>query len=352
MLRFKLSTHAEIAIRIAIFLGFVPPISSYHQLKYVRKAIDQLNGFLSHENQASLAICEIICNYSISLEDVEDPGAHLSLTNAFDGSLDTVKQTYLPQWTPKLDVQLQIAKLNLYAASALLPLQHNSLAHAQNLINRQSLFLRGLDSATTLINHMKNLALLPGSEGQSPAGKLPFLPKHFFSSLFFSTVFLFRIFVYLQPLSHAHTARAIQGMLDAQWTFQLLSHHRDHARAARLIGKLVEKAQTAGAAGSHWPCPELTVTNRLGASILWDTFARRRVTANLDRRNGEGEATQEVRLIGPDPLPPAPEMKLRLQNAGVTLTRTTAAEEQGLDSWTSWDADFDNFGLDFDQQIL
>lgn len=352
MARFIFSTHAKVVSSIATFLGFIPPISSYHQLKYVRKVIDQLKGFLSHENQASLVICEIMCNYNVSLEDVEDPGAHISLTNTFDGTLDTVKQTYLAQWTPKLDVQLQIAKLNLYATSALLPLQNSSLADAQNLINRQTLFLRGLESATTLINHMKDMGLLPNLKGQSPAGKIPFLPKHFFSSLFFSAVFLFRIFVFLQPLNHDHTARAIQGMLDAQSTFQLLPHHRDLARAARLIGKLIEKAQTAGVAGSHWPLAELIITNRLGASILWDTFAQMRVTANLERSNSEGEATQVMRLIGPDPLPLAPEMKLRLQNAGVTLTRTTPTKEQGLDSWTSWDVDLDNFEFDLDQQML
>jgi hypothetical protein len=349
--RFILSTHAETSSRIATFLGFVPPISSYHQLKYVRKAIDQLNSFLSYENQASLAISEIMCNYSISLEDVEDPGAHISLTNAFDGILDTVKQTNSAQWTTELDVQLQTAKLNLYATSALLPLQHNSLADAQILINRQTLFLRGLESATTLINHMKNMALLPDSNGQPPAGKLPFLPSHFFYNLFFSAVFLFHTIVYLQPLSHAHTAGAIQGMLDAQSTFQLLPHHRGLARSARLIGKLVEKAQSKGA-GSQWPLVELTVKNRLGASIMWDTFARMRVTANLGHGNGEGQAMQKMRLIGPDPLPPAPEMKWRLRNAEVALIRTTAAEEQELDPSASWDVDLDDYVFDFDHQML
>ena len=329
----------------------MPPISSYHQLKYVRKAIDQLNGSLSQENQASLAICEIICNYSVSLEVIEDPGAHISLTNAFDGSLDTVKQSYLAQWTLELDVQLQAAKLNLYASSALLPLQHNVLADAQNLINRQTLYLRGLESATTLIKHMKNMALSKASEGQYPAGKLTFFPKHFFTSLFFSAVFLFRIFVYLQPPSHAHTARAMQGMFDAQSIFQLLPHHRDLVRAARLIGKLAEKAQTADTAGNHSPLAELVVTNRLGASVLWDTFARMRVRANLERSNGEGRATQEMRLIGPDPLPPAPEMKWRIQNAAVAPIGTTAAEKQETDSWASWDAVLDGFEFDFGQQM-
>ena len=351
-LRSIVSTYAETSSRIATFLGFVPPISSYHQLKYVRKVINQLNGFLSHEDQASLAISEIVCNYSISLDDVEDPRAHISLTNAFDGILDTVKTTYSTQWTTELDIQLQTAKLNLYATSALLPLQHNSLADAQILINRQTLFLRGLESATIVINHMKNMALLSDSNGQSPAGKLPFLPSHFFCNLFFSAVFLFHTTVYHKPLSHDHTTRAIQGMLDAQSTFQLLPHHRSLARSARLVGKLVEKAQAAGAAGSHWPLVELTVTNRLGASILWDTFARMRVTANLGRSNGEGHALQKMRLIGPDRLPPAPEMKWRLRNTEVALIRTTTAEEQELDSWASWDVDLDDFVFDFDPQML
>ncbi|KIW97796.1 uncharacterized protein Z519_01380 [Cladophialophora bantiana CBS 173.52] len=345
----------SVGTQTAIFLGFAPPMSSFHQLKYVRKAIDQLTCWLSCESQAGLAICEIMCNYAVSLEDLEDPAAHLSLTNMFDSRLDNIKQTYFAHWTPELGIHLHIAKLNLYALSALLPLQENSLANAQNVINRQTLFLRGLESATTLINYMKNIAFQPDTEDKSPTGRLPFLPSHFFSGLFFSAVFLFRIFICLKPLSPTHGERAFQGMIDAQSTFRVLPHHRSLARAARLIGKLIEKAQTAGAAGDHWPLAELTVTNRLGASILWDTFARMQGEANLGRRNPTGEAISapKMRLIGPDPLPSAPEMTVRLPNfAGEPLVRTTTAEERELSSWAPWGVDLNNFGFDFDQQMF
>lgn len=352
MLRLSLWTHVDTASRIATFLGFAPPISSFPQLKHVRKAVDQLNGLLSHENRASLAICEIVCNYSVSLEDVEDQGAHISLTNAFDGSLDTIKQTYLAHWTPELDIQLQIAKLNLYAASALLRFQRNSLTDTQHLINREALFLRGLESAMTLIKHMKNMAVSSYCEGQYPAGKLTFLPMHFFTSLFFCTAFLFRIFVYHQPLGHTHTTRAIQGMLDAQSIFQLLPLHRGFARAAMLIGKFVEKAEPTDPAGSHSLLPELIITNRLGASVLWDTFAQMRLNANPERSNGGRGNTKKRRIVGLDPLPPAPEMKRRIQKCREELIRIPIAEEQEANSWAFGDIDLDGFGFDFNQQIL
>ncbi|OQU99176.1 hypothetical protein CLAIMM_04848 [Cladophialophora immunda] len=345
----------SVGTQIAIFRGFVPPISSFHQLKHVRKAIDQLKHRLSQENQACFAICEIVCNYTISLEDVKDPIAHLSLTNTFDSSLDSIKQTFLTQWTSELGIQLHMAKLNLYATSALLHLQVDSQADGQNLINRETVFLRGLESATTVIHYMKNIASIQGSEDQPPAGKLPFVPIHLFSSLFFSAIFLFRIFVCLKPLSPAHTERAIQGMIDARSILQVLPYHRSLARAARLIGKLVENAQTLGAASGHWSLTELTVTNRLGASILWDTFARMQAKATLERKNAIGDLvdTQKMRLIGRDPLPPAPEMKYRLQNsAGEPLVAMTAIEDQEMDLWGSWSVGLDDFGFDFDQHRL
>ncbi|PMD36825.1 hypothetical protein L207DRAFT_636751 [Hyaloscypha variabilis F] len=341
----------SVGTQIATFIGFVPPISSSHQLKYVSKAIDQLYGILSTENHASFAICEIICNYSISLEDVEDLEAYISLVNEFDGRLDTIKQTYLAHWTPEIQIQLQFAKLNLYAASALLPLGRTSLADAQIIINRQALFLRGMESAITLIDHMKNMAISTGNEGQYHTGKLPFLPKHFFTSLFFSAAFLFRSFIYLQPIGHTHIVCAIQGMRDAQLIFSLLPHHRDHARAARIIGILVENAQTVDTASDRSLLGKLIVTNRLGASIMWEIFARMKMNMNSERNNCEGRATKKTRMIGPDPLPLAPEMKQLVQNCWVPFITAPAAEEQEAGSWGSWDVDLDDFGFAFDQQM-
>lgn len=333
--------------RIATFLGFMPPISSPNQLKFVRKAIDQLDDSLSHEHRASLAIDEIVCHYNIALEAIEDAAAYLPLTDVFDDNLDAVKQTHRVHWSSELDVHLQTAKLYLYAASAILPLQSNSSRDAETHITRQTLSLRGFNAATTLISTLKALAVSP--PGCSSPSKLSFFPKPFFTGLFFSAVFLFRLIVFFQPTSHAQTARAIQGMADAQFVFQLLPHHRDHARGAKLISKLVEKAESRDASTSHFLSGELVVTNRLGASLLWDTFARIHVGA---QNNGDGKAIKGASLVGHDTLPLWPEMKSSAENDQLLLNGGMAtASEHEAESWAFWNGNLDDFAFGFDEQV-
>jgi len=343
---------ANFVNRIATFCGLVPPISSSYHLKYVRKAVERLNGSLPLSRRASLVIDETICNYSIILENTDNEEAHFSLTNMFDANLDAVKQTYAANWTPDLDVHLHIAKLNLYALSTLLPSVTDSQVENQAGINRRTLFLRGLDSAIILIDTMKGFAEFLEEEPQLQAqGKLPFLPRHFFTALFFAAVFLFRLFMFSsqQPLGDMNSARAIQAMLDAQMVFQCIPNHRDHARAARLIKKLIKIAERRDT-DSQPPLREMVITNRLGASLLWDTFARLHANAV---RNGNLNGVQDQILIGPEPLPPAPDMKSgRVGEHGLELNGALPTNQAQEEAWTTWDISVDDFVFGFDEQML
>lgn len=331
----------------------MPLISSSYHLKYVRKAIEQLSSTLPIFHRASLVIDEIICNYSIILEHTDNEEAHFSLTNIFDANLDAVKQKYAENWIPDLDIHLHIAKVNLYALSSLLPSTTDSQVEGQAFINRRTLFLRGLASAIALIDTMKSFAVFPeGEEPQLQARrKLPFLPRHFFTGLFFAAIFLFRQFVFSpqQPLENMNSTRAIQAMLDAQKVFQRIPDHRDHARAARLIKKLIEIAQQRDT-DSQPPFGDMLVTNRLGASLLWDTFARVHASAVS---NGNWKGVQGQRLIGPEPLPPAPGMNYgREDEHGLELDRALPTNQDEEEAWTTQNITLDDFGFGFDEQML
>jgi hypothetical protein len=234
-----------------------------------------------------------------------------------------------------------MAKLNLYALSALLP----SAMESQAIINRRTLFLRGLDSAIALIDTMKGFAVFSEEPQLQAQGKLPFLPKHFFTALFFAAIFVFRLFVFSQPLVNMNSTRAIQAMLDAQTVFQCIPDHRNYARAARLIEKLVEIAQQRDM-DSQPPLEEMAVTNRLGASLLWDTFARISAVSN-----GNWKGVQEQRLVGPEPLPPAPDMKCEREGQhGLELNGALHKEQE--EAWTTWGNSLDDFVFGFDGQTL
>jgi len=343
--------HTNLVNRIALFCGFVPPMSSSYHLKYVRKAIEQLNSSLPLFRRASLAIDECICNYSIILENTNEE-THFLLTNMFDANLDAVKQTYAANWIPDLDVHLHIAKLNLYALSALLQSAAGPV-NGQTAINRQTLFLRGLDSAIILIDAMKNFVNLPEesleeSPEESQRPRLPFLPSYFFTALFFAAIFVFRLFVFspLRPLDNIHSARAIQAMLDAQAIFQHNPNHRDHARAARLITKFLEIAQQRDP-DNQPPLGEMVIVNRLGASLQWDTIAK--ILASAARDDSWEKLKQK--LIGPEPLPPAPDMEC-VREGDHAPTLNSALQEQEDETWTTWDHSLDDFDFGFDSQML
>jgi hypothetical protein len=58
---------------------------------------------------------KVVCNYTLALEDIEDPAIHVSLTQTFDNGLERIAQDHSSSWTPEANVDLNMAKLNLYA---------------------------------------------------------------------------------------------------------------------------------------------------------------------------------------------------------------------------------------------
>ncbi|KAF2102002.1 hypothetical protein NA57DRAFT_53939 [Rhizodiscina lignyota] len=346
-----------VTVRAATWLGLPPPLSSTAQLKKVRKATECLDCLLSPQNRASLAINEIVCHYSVSLEDVEDPAAHFTLTQTFDSNLDTIKDTHSAYWTPELDIQLHYTKLNLYALNFLLPLQEMPLVDDQNVINRQILIFKGLDAASSLITQMRSISLTQVAEEQRSLGGLTYYPKPFFTSLFFAAVFLFRMVVSNPRSSQAHKLLGIQGLVKTHDIFGRMASHRDGARAANLIQRLVDKARSAESSVDPSSTLRLSITNCHGASLLWDTLFRIVPKTNGDphddgNNQAQGFSTQPAATTGLRRLnlPPAPEMRSHLLDTQTAFFNTPVVQDQGGSPWAFWDAYMSDFGLDFGQE--
>ncbi|KAI9685686.1 MAG: hypothetical protein M1822_004246 [Bathelium mastoideum] len=298
---------------------------------------ERLRHILSPRDHAILVICEIICRFSLLLEDFEDMPEQPSLIQTFIDNLDTVKRNYSARWTPELDAQLEYAKLNLYAIAGFLSPQGDFQIFGQQDVERQALLLRGLRSAFNLVDRMKTISVRVTADGQYDASSLIFYPKYFFTNLFLAVTALFRISTINKECIHAHRPQALQSINEALTIFQLLPNDRDMARVARLTGRILNVMHLENSWTTSLSLGKLVIANRLGASLLWDTIFRlqKKVT------NGSGSETLEVgrRRIGTegDGLPPAPEMKTQLQNIQPDISMVSSAEDQMTAGMFSWD---------------
>ncbi|RYP65437.1 hypothetical protein DL771_008309 [Monosporascus sp. 5C6A] len=223
--------------------------------------------------------------------------AKFSLAQTFDGNLDAVKHRFSAHWTSETEIVFQNAKLNLYSIVINLPLQGDSQPDSQYFMNRQTLLFRGLDSALSLIRHMRYISLSGVVNGQhNDSGRLGFLPRPFFMALFFSAVFLFRMIVNSRTMSQRHKESAIEGMIEAQKMYRQFPQHRYAVMAARWMEDLVSKAHSAiDSNGPVFPT-DLIITDCLGASLLWDTLYRGRLMKKADTGFDRGSETRDDAL--------------------------------------------------------
>ncbi|RYP17206.1 hypothetical protein DL765_004662 [Monosporascus sp. GIB2] len=340
----------------AMFQGVLPPLSSSHHLRYVRKALRHLGPLVPPEFQASIFMYEIVCNYSVSLEDVDGLAVHFSLIQAFDSSLDAIKLAYRSQWTPELDIQLQCSKLNLYAMAALLPPPETAEMEVQNTVIIQSIVHRGLESSSRLISQMKDLSLLPFENGLSSAGRLTSYPRLYSADMFFAATYLFRALLDRRLLSPIHASRAVESLAEARKLFALMPRHRDGAMAGEVLEEIVDRARSAGIGSSLLSSTRLCITNRLGASLMYDTLfhihqaARQNpylTSAPADRAQAAG-----VYPPLPDTITPTADAQFQAVDIQSIPLNTPLGQDPGEGFWQWLDASINDMIADLDQQTF
>ncbi|KAI0483471.1 hypothetical protein F4859DRAFT_400179 [Xylaria cf. heliscus] len=252
------------------FLGLLPPFSSRFYQKRSRKAADELKNYLFPSFTPKFAICEIMCNYNLVLEEVDSCSAQLPLVETFNSSLDRIWQTYSAEWGTDVDVLLQYARLSLIATALIRILVETGTACAPHHTDIQILIIQGSEASSRLISHMKTMT----SEGLANEGKpgqtFPlYYPRFYFGLLFFAAVFIFRV-SYMKP-SLNHDA-AVEGLIEASNIFRLFPRHPDLKTGIDTIQHILRYARSEEFLSS--PTGSLITTNRLGASFVWDTLMR------------------------------------------------------------------------------
>ncbi|KAI1424635.1 hypothetical protein F5Y12DRAFT_785186 [Xylaria sp. FL1777] len=256
-----------ISTQESTFLGFLPPLSCRPHLKHSRRAIDEMKEHLLPAARPKFAIHEIICNYSLILEEVDGSSSQLSLVETFDRSLDIIRQAYSAEWNTDVDVLLQYAKLDLNATALVRMLSENKEGPCTQFTEIQTLIIQGSEASWGIINGMKTMI----SEALAPGGQpahVACYPRFYFAIMFFAAVFIFRT-SYMRPSTSRDAS--IAGLLEVYNLYRLFPHHKDMAHGADFIQLLLRHSITNEPTYISSPIGGLTTTNRLGASIVWDT---------------------------------------------------------------------------------
>ncbi|KAI0903702.1 hypothetical protein F4823DRAFT_568430 [Ustulina deusta] len=258
-----------ISTQEATFLGFLPPLASRPYLKYSRKAVDEMKDHLLPGSRPKLAIYEIICNYSLVLEEIDGSSAQLSLVETFDRSLDMIRQTYSAEWSTDVDVLLQYAKLTLNATALMRMLVDNEDGTSPQFTKIQTLIIQGSEASWGVINNMKTMisdAVSPG--GQSGVAIPICYPRFYFEVMFFAAVFILRT-SYMRPAPNLEAS--VQGLVEVCNIYRLFPHHLDIIHGVEAIQHFIRSARSDESPYISSPIGGLTTTNRLGASMVWDT---------------------------------------------------------------------------------
>lgn len=256
---------------ISIFLGFEPVLASPHHMRYIKKAALHVNETLTPNDKANIAIAEVVCNYVISLEDVNDTLAKVSLARIFDDELNAVQQNAQSCWTSENEVVYQYAKLNLYAAVLMDTEGAVVNPTTEFSMGKHGFLFHGLDSALSLIRHMHHG--VPDNTEHTEV--LQHLPRVFFNALFFAAIFLFRFIINIRVTSSSHKRSALNSLTDVCKIFQQFPNHRDATRAAGQVEDMVARTKSSGADSIDPTFPSfLAVTDRLGSSVMWDSILR------------------------------------------------------------------------------
>ncbi|KAI1122374.1 hypothetical protein F5Y10DRAFT_287258 [Nemania abortiva] len=261
-----------ISTQEASFLGLLPPLSCNLYLKHSRKTMEEVKDYLLPGFRALLEIYDVICNSSLVLEEVEGCSAQLSLVETFENSLDRVRQKYSSEWSTKVDLLLQYAKLNLNAAALVRILVESEGESSLRLADVQTLIIRGSEASSRLISDVKAMINEGFAHEGRPPGRITnpmCFPRCYLEVVFFAAIFIFRT-SYMRPSTSRDAA--IEGLIEVYNLYRLFPNHPDTTNGADAISSILRYTSSEEFSYASSPIGGLATTNRLGASIVWDTL--------------------------------------------------------------------------------
>jgi hypothetical protein len=341
--RWKKYMCADCSLRVAIYSGLPPPISTKQQMKSIDKALHKTSGLVPTWWNALFSILKILNSAMDTLSDTEDHALHFSITQMFSQQLEDFKQANLESWRSELEIEWCNAKLYIFALTFTTSASADPSQSMQIRIRHQTVLRSAFEAASSLITQFVKLGQLCTSD-LHPGGLLNFVPELYFTSLFNATTFIFRFMANFMALTPAEGSQAMGLIIEAHRIFQSYPGHRELTRAAIHIETFIVILKKGPPDGMN----ELVVKNKLGASVMFDAIFHACRQRNIDPRTGKPLAVQEWRTVNEtfaQRLPETPVQKTGSIGQASTMEHNILEPdqqfgnlvEQNSQLWEDWD---------------
>ncbi|KAL7919038.1 hypothetical protein ACQKWADRAFT_323294 [Trichoderma austrokoningii] len=307
--------------RVAINLGFTSPISQQH-MKSIDEALDSTSNLIPPWWKVLITILKITVSAIDTLNNIDNHALQFSSTEIFIEQLHKLKETEYESWRPELEIEWCNTKLHIFALTFTTPANTDANQDTHWRIHRQTILLKAFDAASSLVTHFMKLGQDHVSE-LHPNGLLRTIPEPYFTSLFNAAAFFFRFMATFMALTPTQGKRAMDLIIEAHKIFHSFPERRELTRAAIHIEALIDALKQGVPVGMG----ELTMKNKLGASVIFDAIFHACRQRNIDSQTGKPLAMQQWKTVTETFAERLPE----------TITRKKGYEAQQLESGVSDD---------------
>lgn len=338
-----------------------PPLSTQQQLRSIDSALDTASQSIPAWFGALFSIIKVKNLVTESLGDVEDHALHFTLTQMFDDQLDAVKGANAYLWRPELEIEWCNAKLCLYALTFTTSTDADRSIGSHIPSHHQTILHKAREAASSLVTKLTKFSQQCTS-GLYPSGLLTFAPKSYFAALFNAAAFLFRFMATcnMRTRMFAQENSAMDSIIEAHKILQSFPERRELTRAAIHTEMFIDMLRNSAGINMN----ELFVSNKLGASVMFDAVFRACRQRNTDPRDGKLLPIREwktVNEIFAQRLPDAPAQSTADDHGGITgvpsdkdngledFEQSAAVDGQAPQWWKEWDDYMDLFQVGVEQ---
>ncbi|KAM0445962.1 hypothetical protein ACHAO4_009549 [Trichoderma viride] len=260
------------------------------------KSIDEVLNNTSNQVptwwKVLITVLKITASAIDTLSNIDDHALHFSTTEIFNDQLNKLKQANHDTWRPELEIEWCNAKLHIFALTFTLPAKTDPNQDTRWRIHRQTILLRAFDAASSLVTHFTKFGQDRVSD-LHPNGLFRTVPEPHFTSLFNATTFLFRFMATFMAITPTQRNKAMGLIIESHKIFHLFPERRELTRAAIHIEALIDTLKQGVPVGMS----ELTVKNKLGASVMFDAIFHACRQRNIDSNTGKPLAMQQWKTV-------------------------------------------------------
>jgi hypothetical protein len=261
-------------------------------MKSIDEALNNTSNRVPPWWKVLIAILKVTVSAIDTLSNIDDHSLHFSSTEVFNEQLNKLKQANHDSWRPELEIEWCNSKLHVFALTFTTPTITDPNQDTHWRIHRQTILLKAFGAASSLVTHFTKLGQDLSLE-LNPNDLLRTIPEPYFTSLFNATTFLFRFMATFLAITPTQRNKAMGLIIESHKIFHSFPERRELTRAAIHIEALIDILKQGVPVGMS----ELTVKNKLGASVMFDAIFHACRQRNIDSKTGRPLAMQQWKTI-------------------------------------------------------